>query len=324
MHKSAPKNALKTKPRNSKKASRSRKPEALHHDGQHWLLTGPNSGVIHRDRLGLVPALEHAVAIIETLNSISPRQASLAELSTALEISRSHCHSILKTLTAFGWLRFDAVTKVYQLDMGILPSISSIFRSGTLDATRAALDKLVYRLEIPLVLSRPQPDYSYILIDKFNVSHVLEVAHPIGHRYPRDAVGQMRAYLAWQPEAVVEEWLDSWEPVAYTKHTRLTRKSVLEELSLTRERGYSRSDEEFAEGLLAFCLPIFNHEAKVEFIVSCMTVKESLVHREKDIAQEMIAAIARIHHQIGARVPLDFPRASLPASRKSGSAKTAS
>lgn len=287
----------------------SRSTESLHRDGDHWLLTGPNSPAVQRDRLGLVPALENAIAIIEALNSASPQVASLADLSVALKISRSHCHSILKTLTGYGWLRFDERTKVYQLDIGILASISSIFRSGQLETVRIVMNELVHRLNLPLVISKPQSDLSYLLVDKFNVSHGLEVGHPIGYRYPRDAVGQMRAFLAWQPPNIIDAWLDSWEPVRYTRRTKTTRSEVLAELQKSRERGYVRSDEEFAEGLLAFCLPIFDHESNVAFIVSCTTVKEALLKREASISSDIFHAVKRIHDQTGARPPYGFPTA---------------
>lgn len=284
-----------------------RRPETLQHEGDRWLLTGPNTATVHRDTPGLVPALENAIAIIETINSLAPRQVTLAELSTALGISRSHCHSILKTLTACNWLRFDERLKVYQLDMGILPSISSIFRSGRLDTIRVTLDELVHRIKLPIVLSKPQPDFSYVLVDKFNVSHVMEVSHPIGHRYPPDVVGQSRAFLAWQPQSVIDAWLNSWKPVRYTKNTRVTKQEILDELRRTRERGYVRSDEEFADGLLAFCLPVFDDSASVSFIVSCISVKAVMTRNENEVVSEMIAAVAKIHYQTGARVPPDFP-----------------
>lgn len=282
-------------------------PETLQHEGDRWLLTGPNTGMVHRDTPGLVPALENAIAIIETINSLAPQQVTLAELATSLSISRSHCHSILKTLTACNWLKFDERLKVYQLDMGILPSISSIFRSGLLDRIRFTLDELVHRIKLPIMLSKPQPDFSYVLIEKLNVSHVMEVSHPIGHLYPPDAVGQSRAFLAWQPQSVIDIWLSNWKPVRYTKNTRVTKQEILDELRRTRERGYVRSDEEFADGLLAFCLPIFDDSANVSFIVSCISVKATMTRNENEIVAEMISAVAKIHHQTGARVPHGFP-----------------
>ena len=294
-----------TAPRTREAAAR---PESLHHDGQHWLLTGPRSDYQRPPAPGLVPALENAIAIIEMLNRIAPQPASLAEISSELGISRSHCHSILKTLTAYSWLRFNDRAKDYQLDMGILPSISSVFRSGLLDALRDALDVLGQRVQLPLVLSRPQRNEGFILVDKFNVAHLMEVSFPIGHRYPRDAVAQMRAYLAWQPPEYVDEWFARGLPQRYTRRTVVEEKAARAELERTRLRGYARSDEEFAEGLLAIALPVFDHEGKVAFVINCTSAKELWQLREQEVAQEMMAAIARVHFLTGARLPEPFAR----------------
>ncbi|MDJ1466030.1 IclR family transcriptional regulator [Nitratireductor sp. GZWM139] len=283
-------------------------PEALQRDGKSWLLTGPRSDYKRPDAPGLVPAVENAIAIIEMLNRIAPQPASLAEISTELGISRSHCHSILKTLTAYSWLLFNERAKDYQLDLGVLPSISSVFRSGLLDALRQQLDVLGQRVQLPLVLSRPQRDEGFILVDKFNAAHQMEVSFPIGHRYPRDAVVQMRAFLAWQPAEYIDQWFAHGQMTRYTRRTIIEENEIRAELSKTRERGYARSDEEFAEGLLALALPVFDHEGNVAFIINCTSPTDLWQRREEEVARELILAVENVHTRTGARLPDGFPR----------------
>jgi IclR family transcriptional regulator, acetate operon repressor len=284
----------------------SQSPERLHHDGEQWLLVGPDNLRQRVNAPGLVPAVEHAIAILEALNKLAPQPASLAELSVSLNISRSHCHSILKTLVAYGWLSFDERAKDYRLDIGILPSISSIFRTGILEVVREVATELARRIQLPLTLTKPQADGSYVLIDKFNVHHVMEVSFPIGHRYPGDAAGQMRAFLAWQSTEIVDRWVENWKPTRYTRHTSVNKSKVRAEIEETRRRGYSISDEEFTEGLFVISAPIFDRESNVAFILNCTSIKDAITGREKEIAAEVIAAIAKIHLLTGARVPGEF------------------
>jgi hypothetical protein len=63
---------------------------------------------------GLVPALENVIADGEFLNRNEPSTPSPAEISSSLSISRSHCHTILKTLTHLR-LKFDQRVKTCQL-----------------------------------------------------------------------------------------------------------------------------------------------------------------------------------------------------------------
>src|SRR5262249_22615963 len=77
-------------------------------------------------RQKLVPALAHAIAIINFLNERGSQGATLAELSSSLRITKSHCRAILLTLVHVGWVKFDERAKAYQLYSGLLASGSSL------------------------------------------------------------------------------------------------------------------------------------------------------------------------------------------------------
>jgi DNA-binding IclR family transcriptional regulator len=127
----------------------------------------------------LVPAVENAVAIVEYLNSTPPHTASLAELARALSISRSHCHSILKTLTHFEWLRYDERSKTYELHIGLICSASSVLRSPLLDRIRPLLVGLANKVRYPCVMTQPLADASYVLVEKFEGSESMAVWYPV-------------------------------------------------------------------------------------------------------------------------------------------------
>ena len=118
----------------------------LQREGDHWLLSAGND-YVHTPRApGIVPALENGIAIISYLNRKAPRAATLAEMSSTLGISRSHCHSLLKTLTHFEWLSFDDETKKYRLQSGILSDTSSLRKSRINSVFRPLLTELVDQL----------------------------------------------------------------------------------------------------------------------------------------------------------------------------------
>ncbi|RWI88952.1 IclR family transcriptional regulator [Mesorhizobium sp.] len=282
----------------------------LHSDGTHWTLDARLEDSPSKPSPGIVPALENAIAIISYLNKKAPRGASLTELATKLSISKSHCHSLLKTLTYFDWLEVDADSKVYKLETGLLSDASSLLNSPILDKVRPLLAALVERIKIPCVLSAPLSDDTFVVLDKFNAEHVMDVNFPIGHRFPRNAFAQMRAYLAWQSEERIDLWMASWEPVQYTDRTVLDAESVRAEIIATRRRGYARSIGEFTEGLAALALPIFDRDGKVAFIFNCSSLISTLEPQEKEVAKEMILTANQIHRGIIGRPPEDFPYAT--------------
>jgi DNA-binding IclR family transcriptional regulator len=279
----------------------------LHYEGDHWMLSAGGQFVSERDAPGIVPALENGIAIIAYLNRKAPRAAGLAEISSTIGISKSHCHSLLKTLTHFDWLSFDEDTKTYRLQSGIISDASSLLNSPIINVIRPLLAELVQRLELPCVLSEPMSDDSFVVVDRINAHHIMEVSFPMGHRFSRNAAAQMRAYLAWQNPERIDRWMQDWHPVAYTESTVMDAAALRAEIGATRRRGYARSVGEFTEGLMALALPIFDRSGQVAYVFNISSLVNTLLPREQDVAREMQRTAAHIHRALAARVPPDFP-----------------
>jgi DNA-binding IclR family transcriptional regulator len=280
---------------------------ALRQDGTRWLLTAEEGSQVKPKSPGLVPALENAIAVIDYINHTPPHIASLAELSAALNISKSHCHSILKTLTHFGWLKFDNRSKSYELNSGLVASASSLLGSPVLDRIRAELSAFVRRAGLTTVLTQPQIDDTFIVVEKLNAPQAMEVSFPIGHHFPRDSTGHLRAYLAWQSPEKIDRWMQEWRPIRYTSATLLTEAEVRAEIAATRKRGYARSVGELTEGLMALAMPIFDRFGEVIYIFSCSGLLANVAPREEAIGQEMIQTAIDINQAIQGRAPPGFP-----------------
>lgn len=279
----------------------------LEYSDDHWKLSAQAGEPEPRKSPGIVPALENAIAIVEMLNQNAPTEMTLAEITQELSISKSHCHSILKTLTYFGWLRFNDRTKSYSLDSGILSSAHSLLNSPVVSVIRSHLAELSEKRNIPLVLTQPVADDSFVVIDKFTSRNALEICFPVGHRFPRDACAQMRACLGWQPQKRLDAWMARWQPIRYSSKTPLQAKAVIHEVEMTRSRGYARSVGEFTEGIMALALPIFSRDGEVIYIFNCSLMIQDCMAREHEIASAMIDTAAQIHRAILARVPPGFP-----------------
>ncbi len=129
----------------------------------------------------------------------------------------------------------------------------------------------------------------------------MEVSHPVGFHFPKDAPAQSRAYLAWQGDAQINEWLASWEPHRYTSESIVEREQLALEIRQTRERGYSRSIGEHYEGMMAFGLPIFDREGDVLYLVCTLGFLPDIKPHEASITGQMQAAVTDIHRAILAK-----------------------
>lgn len=261
-------------------------------------------------RSPFVPAVQNAIAVINYLNDCAPHSATLAELSSRLEITKSHCRAILKTLVHAGWVRFDQRTKSYELYSGLIASGSSLLSSPVLVRIRERLDQLTREIGFSGVLTQPQADDTFVVIENFTSIRSMDVSYSIGFHFPKDAPAQSRAYIAWQSPERIERWLDDLHPHRYTTTSLVDRDALAKEVAATRERGYSRSVAEHFESMMAFGLPIFDREGAVLYVFCIIGLVQDLAAREAEVAGKMQRTIRDIHQAIVGRAPARFLGAS--------------
>ena len=275
--------------------------------GQHRL-TGVAPADDAEDKVPLVPALQKAIRIIRLLNE-ARRPMALVEVAERLDISKSHCHGLLKTLVYFDWLRFDANTRSYELHLGVSRDLSSILDRQINHATlRPVMEEFTARTGLSCVLSEPLADHSFLILDQVSATQDIEISYPSGYRLPRDAPAHMRAYLAWQKEFEIDAWFAAANLKRYTPDTVVGANEARMELRATRNRGYSRSVGEFTRGIMALALPVFGRDGRVRYIFDCVGRISSFDALEDTAAQRLVAAVDEIHRLFGSIVPPDFPR----------------
>jgi DNA-binding IclR family transcriptional regulator len=245
---------------------------------------------------GDVPSVVKAIAIVRRLNAASSLGLPLSEIAAELGFTKSHCHNILKTLAAEGWVTFDAHRRRYALAPRLLADISSVTgRQDRSALTHEQLVRLSLEARVPCVLTRVDADGSFIAIDKAEEASELIVSVPIGHRFPADAPAQMRARLAFSDAAAREAALRAWRPKRYTPTTIVDRKALRRELEATAARGYAISREEYSPGVMSFAVPIYNAFGEVQMILQCPGLKAALEANEAHISAALLQTADRIN-----------------------------
>jgi DNA-binding IclR family transcriptional regulator len=257
----------------------------------------------------LVPAVLKAVEIIRLLNSRGGRGATAPEFARQLNITRSHCHNILRTLVHCGWLQYVPAARLYHLNSTLSADVSSALVSKQyVNAIRPHVQGLATTTGFPCMVSEPIADGSFMVVLTANSADPFVFNVAVGFRYPAGSPPHMKAALAWLPKAAQEEALKRWTPVRYTKATITDRDAMLHELATIRRRGYARSDGEFTEGFTTIVMPIFNHVGEPFLLLQCAGVEQTIKPREAQIAKAMVTSVASIHDELGSRTPSDFPR----------------
>lgn len=247
-----------------------------------------------------VPAVNKALAIVRHLNSASSSGVSLNELANGLEITKSHCHNILKTLTSEGWLIYDDERRSYTLAHGLLSDISRLLTRGSPSLfIHDELVRLSLATRLPCVLTRVERDGSFVAIDKAEEAAELIVSVPIGHRFPPDAPAQMRVRLAWMSEDLRRQELVRWRPRAYTETTVIKKRDALKEIEETRRRGYSISRAEFSPGVMTLAVPIFDTFGDVQMVLQSPGMVDRVSRDEAKIAAEILRTGERLNGVFG-------------------------
>jgi DNA-binding IclR family transcriptional regulator len=239
----------------------------------------------------MVPALSKSINVLRFLNASPKLSASLTEISTALEITKSHCFNILRTFEAEGWVRLDLESRRYHLSARLLTDVSRLLaKPARADSIHHELIRLSIKTKLPCVLTRIEPDGSFIAVDKAEDAAELIVSVPIGHRFPSDAPAQMRVRLAWAMAAERKRILSAWKPIAYTQTTIIDRDQLIREIELTRARGYAISRAEYSPGVTTLAVPIFDSKREIALILQSPGLESDVPMREREVAEQLMEA----------------------------------
>src|SRR5437660_982947 len=127
----------------------------------------PNTAEAESRAQDKVPALTKAMAIVRYLNHAPLSGASLHDIANSLDITKSHCHNILKTLTHGRWLAYDEVRRSYSLAPSLLADVSRLIgRQPSSMLIHDELARLSRAADTPCVLTRVERDGSFVAIDK--------------------------------------------------------------------------------------------------------------------------------------------------------------
>lgn len=241
-----------------------------------------------------VPALNKALAILRHLNGLPNLQAGVSEIALSLGLAKSHCFNILKTFQAEGWVRFDPRTRQYALSRTIVSDLSRLITSTADAQIRQELSQLSLITRLPCVLTRIEPDGSFMTIEKAEETAELLVSVPIGYRFPPDAPAQMRVRLAWSAPAIRQAAIDAWTPVRRTPATIVDPVTLAREIAATLDRGYAISRGEYTPGVMSLAVPIFDARGHLIMVLQTPGLLPDVAQREHSIAQALIACAGRL------------------------------
>lgn len=249
-----------------------------------------------------VPAVGKCLAIIRLLDAEAGQGLPLAAIAARLDITKSHCLMILRTLAAEGWVSHDADRQRYSLAAAMLLDLAAtIGRHDRGAITHDILTELAGTTGLPCLLSRFNRDGSFTCVDRAQGGAGLLINVPVGHRYPPDAPAQLRARLAAMPAARARAVLMEMTIRPYTAATETDREAIWREVEKARRRGYAVGRMEYLDGIGSIATAIRDPDGRVLLVLQCTGPQTTMEPREEVLGQAILDAASRISVAWGMR-----------------------
>ena len=107
-----------------------------------------------------------------------------------------------------------------------------------------------------------------IHLDKVESREILRMDPGIGTPSPAYCTGLGKAILAFLPRQELDDYLNSVVLEPLTPNTIASKQKLIEELQLTRNRGYAVDDEELSHWLRCVASPVFGYGDHPVFAIS--------------------------------------------------------
>ena len=233
-----------------------------------------------------IQSVDRAFQLLETI-SLHPQGLSLTELVNQTQLNKSTAYRLLSSLIAHGYVIKDSRSNTYHISLklyeigcrtvnanGFLPVVEPVLRGLAVETNEAI--HFVLREENSVVyLYKEEP-----------VQSVIHMASRIGVR---------KAILAFLPQEEQQLIARTTQYQAFTDYTLCTPEALLEDLELTRRRGYAVDDQEHELGIRCVAAPIKNEQGNAYAAISLSAPITRLGEaRIQEVANQITAAAMQI------------------------------
>lgn len=205
-----------------------------------------------------VRAVERALDILLCFTCEQPVR-SMTQIAQSIHMSKTTVHRLLATLEKRRFLTRDQITGLYRLGFRFIEMASLVLQDVELHRwAEPYLRRLAAECGETVDLSIL--DGSQVMyLQVIESPQRLKLAAAVGQRLPAFCTASGKALLAYLPEEKVRKVLRE-DLKRYTAHTKTSIREILDDLRITRARGYALSDQEYEKDINAVAAPIFDAE----------------------------------------------------------------
>ncbi|HLZ57313.1 MAG TPA: IclR family transcriptional regulator [Ktedonosporobacter sp.] len=205
--------------------------------------------------------LAKGLTLLVTLGQY-PDGIGLSDLARQVGMPVSTAHRLLATLSAFGFVHFDADYRRYSLGLRLfeLSHQVSLVR-GLSEVAVPVMQRLVQITGETSLISVLDGD-EMVYVERIDSPHPIQVRGSMGRRDPVYCTAMGKSLLAFRPDEEREAIVQRLKMKRLTPHTITDRNELRRELDRTRERGYSLADEEHEAGIRTVAVPVLDSRGR--------------------------------------------------------------
>ena len=209
-----------------------------------------------------INSLERGLSILHSFTS-TEHGYSLSELAAINKISHATTNRYVYTLKELGYLIQDPLTKKYQLTAKITAFASCLLRNMDL-RSRLMPHMIEMRKRFDIATQCAILNHTDIVyLARIRSSNFSEIDFTLGSIAPAYCTSLGKAILAFSDSSAMLKIVDETKFVSHTPYTIRNRDQLLDDLNVTRQRGYAVNNQEMVLGLKSMAVPVF-HGSKVE------------------------------------------------------------
>lgn len=242
-----------------------------------------------------ISAVSRALKILKLFDS-EHRTMSLTEISVRSGINKSSVLRVLESLETEGFIRRSYETKKYQLGIEIFKLGNSgyefvDFKNIAYPYVKKAVDKTDLVAHIGII-----DDDNILVISKVWPSNCMEnisMTSFIGSIEPAYCTGVGKALTAFTDEKTRQRILAKCNYKPYTENTITTKERFLEELEITKKRGYAISSGEHEPYITCTTYPVINIRNKVLAAISLTGLTQVVESMDQNMLHETMRELVK-------------------------------
>jgi len=246
-----------------------------------------------------VQVLDRAFRILDVLSENGP-EMKVSEISARLQLHKSTVHRLLMVLERHRCVEKNSASGKYRLGWKLLElGTKTVARLDLGQRARPYLERLV----------RETGETAHLgVFSQGEIISVLHVDSPrtlrtpstVGRQSPAHCTSLGKCFLAFLPEAEVDEIIRGKGLKPYARNTITQGELLKRELGRVRERGYAVDNEEFEEGLKCIGAPVRDHSGKVVAAISIAGPASRMVEqRMPTLTRSVVTAANHLSAELG-------------------------